>query len=538
MSICVPVNNGLILRSLFRDVIRGLRKISDQAPILIARTDYSTELKNEIEKASIDKLQYRDYLLSEIRHTALQKFSAEPKDVKDHVFYSQLWQGHHLATTLRAIQSDPNNAALWVDLIDIVVTERTAQLRRSNWILDYKSHKEVIDEHHLKEMHPLQAKRVLSKKKKMTSIISPSTDKGYKLLLKNREDNAAWVVRNYLKRLQLQGKIPNPFKLPHVSDSIRQQALQLPRVSDLIPGSTKSAVLKAAYDMDHINTIIKPEIEYLLNKRHYLEKYQRIVNKDGPVKVKIISTLAGIMQAHFLRAPVKDEKRMKQLAIDVKKLTRVIRKQFIWKLDSSQAEGICERKFGDGYAVRGSKGFSIDEIMYPKRYYEEIVLEEAEWEFLIKVEELKMVYGSSALNDAKFSNKLREVRQQIIQGWHEPLDTASREIDDEVKLYFTKYKITENSSIWERRAALQARMNLNFEKTSKKLGNLIGLLERDKVCAHSDLFHRSHHTSFNYGEIPEKDRIGTGKSLGDYLKEAGLSGYKMGYEFKKRLNIA
>lgn len=533
------IDNSVVLRSLFREITRGLRKIRTQPVLLNAQDTSSSEFKREVKKALIDNSQYREYLLSEIRHTVLQKLSVKPKNthIKDHIVHSQLWQGHNLVEKLNAIHQEPSNSLNWKELVDLVLSERKLLLLKNKWTLDYKAHKKVIDEGRLKELHPLKAKQLLSKQREKKSYINDSSDKGYKLRLAESNDNASWVVRNYLKRLQLSGKIPNPFKLAYVSENMHQQALQLPKIVNLLPGSTKTNVLESAYDMDYVDAILKPEIEYLLNKKHYLEKYQNIVNKKGPAKVQIRSTLAGIMQAHFIRSPIKDELEMKRIAIDVKKLTRVIRKQFIWKLGTSQTESLSERMVGEGYAVRGSQGFSIDEIMYPRKYHEDLVLKEAEWEYLMKIEELKAKYGQNVMQDARVSNQLDKLRQQIVEGWIAPLNIATKAIDDEVELYFLKYKITDSSPIWKKRDLLQERMNMNYERTSRKFGELIENLRRDRVCAHSDLFYRS--SKDKQGKkLPEKERALGGKSLGNYLEEVGLSGYKMGYEYRKRLNIA
>ncbi|GEQ72102.1 hypothetical protein JCM33374_g5788 [Metschnikowia sp. JCM 33374] len=538
MSLSHSVDHNMVLRSMFREIMRGLRKISHQAPVLQKEDLCSSSFDAEVKKAAIDRIQYREYLLSEIRHTVFQKFSSTPRNFKDHVWHSRLFDGHNLVEKMSAICEHPGSPSSWKELVELVLEERNSQLRKSKWTLEYKANKKVIDEGHLKEMHPLNAKRQLSRQKRGTPEVDCTTDKGFKKCLAESEANASWVVRNYLKKLQVTDKIPNPYKLPYVSDSMHQQALQLPKVVNLLPGSTRDTVLESAYNMDYVESIIKPEIEYLLNKKHYLNKYQDIVNKKGPYKVQIKSTNAGIMPVRFIRSPVKDTVRMKNIAIDVKRSTRSIRKQFIWKLDSSQAENICERKIGDGFAVRGSKGYSVDEVMYPKSYHKDIASKEAAWEFLIKLEEFKAKYGDKVLQEEKLRSQLGKVRQVIVQSWLSPLDTASEAIDQEVKSYFNKYNVTENSSIWKRRAALQMRMDKNYQRTSKKLAKLIKLLERDGVFLHSDLFYRSRGFEWvNGNQIPEKQRILSGKSLGDYLEEVGLKGYKMGYEFKRRLNI-
>ena len=531
--------NNAALRSMFREIIRGLRKIRNKLPILQKADNSSTEFKKEVEKAAIDRIQYRDYLLSEIRHTLIQKFSSKPKNIKDHAWHTRLWHGHNLAQTLNEIHSHPTQPRAWSNLVKIVLEERQSQFQKNKWTLDYRAHKKEIDESHMKEMTPLQAKQLLSRQAKKPEKASFKTDKDYRKALKESEENAQWVVRNYLKRLQLSGKIPNPYKLPYVSENMHEKALELPKLHNVLPGSTKAAVMETAYNMTYIECILKPEIEYLLNKRHYLDKYQEIVNTKGPTKVQVRKTLAGIMQAHFIRSPLKDEKRLEELAIDVKRLTRAIRKQFVWNLGLSQSEHLTERKIGEGYAVRGSRGYSMDEVMHTRAYLENLVSQEAEWEYSMKIEELKAKYGPNALQDNRITSQLDKLRQQMKQGWFEPLDIASKDIDDEVELFFVKYKIADTSPIWERRDALQTRMDERYEKTSQKLGKLIKLLERDQVHAHSDLFHPSTSKgSATVREMPERGRIGTGKSLGDYLEEVGLNGYKMGYKFRKKLNIA
>lgn len=370
-------------------------------------------------------------------------------------------------------------------------------------------------------------------------------------LKKETRKNAHDVVLRYLKKLQLQGKIPNPYKLPY-ADHLYKQAINLPKSLVFLPGSTTSAALEASYDLEYIETIIKPEVEYLLNEKHPLDKLSDIVNNRGPYKVTIRSTSAGLMVAPFLRVPNYDKMKMKELAMDIKKLMRAVRKQTIWNHSKDSKTTVSEVPHGEGFSVRGSRGFSLDEVMYPREYYEELATQEANWESLIQLEEYKSTGKNIDLTTSRAQDGLRKTHRTNLKSWISALVEATEAIDAEIRLYYKKYEIKADSPVWKKQQELQELMDRRHEKLVAGYIGLLKQLETDRVFMHSELFngnnpvqtgyedmiaHDSRRAEKNRLGLAEQERTGLGKKLGDYLEQFCHRGYKMGYRFAKRLNV-
>lgn len=545
-------------RSLFRAILRGIEKIRPLKSAISNVQSSNRLVQQEIAKFSVNPELYHRHLLAEIRQLAWEEFLEIPKHLKDVAVFSKLSEGLSFVKVLQAIKERPEEPEGWGQLMEALVGHRSNQLKKYHWKRQYDAHKTVIDQGRLKNVPTLLAKRIVSREQKARktelrySSLSPSRKaKAYTSIVKASKENAAFVVRNYLKRMQLAGKVPNPYKLPYMRPKVLAQSADLPETREILPGSTKMSILEEAYDMDYIESITKPEIEYRINESYFLKKYSQIVNEKGPFKVQLRTTMAGAMPAHFLRLPYAQLRLLEAMAMDIKNLVRLARKQFLWNLDSAAAGSISDKPHGEGYAVRGSGGFTIEEIMYPRSYYENLAAEEAAWEFRMEVRRLEANWNKIQRRTSDVDDQLRFIYTCFRKSWEEPLIVATQKIDKEMHRYYKKYRILEESDIWKRRKALQEKMNFKYSKLIDKLEKLASIIQKNQVSMHLDLFNLNKTQNRLYEGriiqeekvlprirrgIPERGGAGLGRTLGDFMQEVGLRGFKMGEKFDKRLN--
>lgn len=540
-----------LTRALYRELLRGLNNIKSVVPIIDADNE-NKMVQRELTRAQQNPELYGKFLSSEIRYYVDEEFRRDRKRTNEKSLHLTLVEGTQLIDALAEVHRDPHTNHGWTKVIELLVKHRDAEFTRQRWVSEYHKNRDAIDEVRNKGSHPLIKKQKESRAQlktardpKFSMLSSSGQHKAYKKALEDSKENADFVVRNYIKKLQLEGRIPNPYKLPYVSDSISKQAINMPDPSKLLPGSTKHSVMKEAYDMEYIDAIVKPEIEFLINQAHYLDPLRKRMNEKGPYKVKIRHTNAGAMTAHFIKLPYTREKEMKEIAMDIKELMRAIRKQFIWNLDpKTSGAKLSEKKIGDGFAVRGSGGFSPEEVMFPRYYHEKLAQDEAEWEY-------KMETLLNENQGPETEGKLAKLRRALHASWRAPLEESTAAIDHEILLLYKKYKVDRQHPIFDDQAHFQREMNEFHEKKAHAYEELLQVLKEDNVFLHSDLVNKDvvkvlyddcmkneekKKEKHRHG-VAELERKGMGKRLGDYLESHGFRSYKMGYRFAKRFGF-
>lgn len=508
-----------------------------------------SNLAAEIKKSQLDLEKYKELLLSELRFLTREAFLNENRNNSTNQF-KKYTCGTDLIEALNDILEGKSMS--WNHLISLLVNFRELRAKESLWRHNFRKDQEIIEQGIFKREPSALVKKKLSEGRRLKaqkvsvpfrSLTSNERTKEYKKQVALSRINASKTMKIHLKSLQLLGLIPNPLKLPYLSTLKSAQYLAQPQQRHLIPGSVKSAVLKKAYDEDIIRTILGSELEYRLNEKHFFGKVEHVVNRRGPAKIKIIASHSGAMPVHFLRTPRKQLKFMKMVGIDVKRLMRCIRKRFIWNLNGDKSQSVSETKHGDGYSVVGSRGYSFDEIMFPREYYQKLANEEALWEYVLE----KNSQRESAIpipRDEK-SNRLN----QLLLEWTEALEISTVMIDQELELYFRKYR-TITKELRTQRAKLQLDSNKHHEKVAARFLKLLSVFEDEDVFMHSDLYNNKILTASKYESMlanddsfPPKLRRGvstresTGILLGDYLAAFGFKGFKMGQNFRKRHSI-
>lgn len=552
-------SHAALLRAMYRQLLRGL-EVTRRLPVTVSSRSVSPTLAlyRELVKAEKNPVLYGEFLTSELRYRIEEEFRTQHLRVNERSLLMSLVTGEKLITLLDEVKKDPLNSTTWNAIVEILVEHRHSEMQRAQWKQSYLRSKPEIDRAREKDLDPLTAKRLrfarlrtLDQEEKFTSLSASQRRKALKAAIASSRDNGHTVVRNYLKKLQVNGRIPNPYKLAYVPASLTSQTPFMPKEETLIPGSTRHAVLDAAYDLEYVESILKPEVEFSINHHHYMADLERIVEQEGPYKVKIRSTNAGVMLANFIRLPFNRHQLMQEIALDVKKLVRAARKAFIWNLGPGQKLEKAEKKLGEAYSVRGSKGFTVSEYMYPREYYEKLTNAEAEWELLMELERLKAKYGPDIVVNPKFKLGFNTLARSVFADWNEPLEEATKLVNDEVSQYYDKYKVDRDSPIWDDQMKFQLMMNDSFKNTVSRYTKLLAKLEKDRVFVHSELYRPSlvtqnykrtmakeeKKTAKNKHGLPELERTGQGKTLGDYLEEYGFKAYKMGYKFAQRFRF-
>lgn len=548
MATRIPASrHEYLVKCLYKSLLRGLCKTKCLVPVIDINMETDEYLLPELKKASIDVNMYRDFLVSELRYYIDEKIRKRPRSSID--MYLSIMRGDHLSECLEKLPVDASKAEHWHEVIRHLVYLRDELFKKQKWKKFYSENQKQIDEQRSKDL-PLKISRRLASVKNphrkgqtpFRSLKANEQLKEYKKAMVESKEDAGFVVRNYLKRLQLEGRIPNPYKLPFVSKTLTLQSANLPNPNVLLPGSTKSFVIEQAYDAVYIEAVIKPEVEYLINQS-IMNDTDFQMNEKGPQRAKIHSTNAGIMTVHFLGAQFSPHSVMKNIAMDIKKLTRLYKLRHVWNVKATNKTALAhEKKVDEGYAVKGSGGYSDDEVICTKEYYQNLADTEASWEALI-----------DDLRDYDKFGKMRPVRRKASlyrQEWREALDISSAYIETELRSICTKYKLLEE--IFSEQDRVQKALQERYEERSQRYARLVEMLEKDKVFMHSELINfrnpvthglddyleaDSNKQPQNKQGLPQMERLGMGKTLGDYLRIFKFSNYRMGQRYRKRFKF-
>lgn len=558
MSHIWPGHNAL-LRAMYREILRGIHKIKPCIPVVGSDPAHKSALvQTELRKASKWPQAYGDNLRTELKIRAEESFRKEHRWLDGRSLLPRLEAGQLLIELLGQIHREPTSVQLWESAVEFLVRMRQDELQKCQWRQKYLQNKEKVDDIRERDLPLLTVRRLRHKRLRKThkkvvflDLSASERRKFIKSEMAASRDSAGFVVRNYIKKLQLEGTLPNPYRLPYVPASLTRQTVHMPKLDKLLPLSTSRRVLEAAYDHDYIEAILKPEVEYRINMLEHIDRIGRVISEKGPRKIRIKSTNAGAMTAHYLSLPSLNNRYMRQLGNDITRLMRTVRKNFIWNLEELAV--VSEKKYSGGYGVRGSRGFTVNEIMWPRHYYEELANQEAEWEMLLEVEKLKQARGEAFLEKREVRAKLNQVAALHFASWREPLQETTRALKNELTMMYAKYAIKSNSPIWLKRRKHQRSMDRQFKRMVVRYRELLSDLEKNRVFMHSELYRstvgagssdysamlasQQHLAEGDRPGLPESSLRGRGRTLGAYVRESGFRGYFMGNKFAKRFGF-
>lgn len=529
--------------TLYRSLIRHTNRLST---LEIAKTneECSKDFKTELFKANIDRKLYVKLLKSELFYIIQVEFRNKdrgkinnPNNLRERII-----AGLELQNNLENIK---DNETAGLKLIERLVKYRQQKHLEQTWRAEYLKDPVEIDKSRNKDKPTLLLKQIESRSKKsqlplrgFKNLKQKDKENRIKMELIRCEENTQKLLRRYLKKLQTNHEIPIPHLLPYTPESALLPVHESVSTSISIPGSTSKSSIAYAYDQEYIDAIIKPEMEFDINKYHYLENLQSIVNEKGPFKVQIQITEAGPIPVPYIRMPYPRLKQLKEVALDIKKMMRLVRLKTVW--NALEDTNITEPKFADGsYSVRGSKGFGEDERLHPKIYYDLLAQGEGLWEYLI---------NASLKNDTS-----RDVASYINE-WSEALEDATDSINEELTSYYQKYnklKSSKSPLLYEQKI-LQHQMNVHYNEQLDRYTHILKLIEDNKVFKHSEIVNSdtvtksyeeyliendSKKTKKSQKGMPSLERIGMGKHLGDYLDDVGYHNFKLGVNFDNKLKF-
>ncbi|ODV81820.1 uncharacterized protein CANTADRAFT_43554 [Suhomyces tanzawaensis NRRL Y-17324] len=519
MRLYDKLSHKLAVRALFRSLLRRVKG----ANITISATN------PDHAKYSLDPQLYISYLKSEWKYNLRMEFSSMHKTEKS--FAKSFLRGVEIDQRIATSESRGDA------LVEVMLEYRKTKFQEQKWRANYLERKQDIQKQDDKAAKELQLRKQESKLKKPIDpkqifhrLEAPQKHRVVLSELKASKEFSEHLLRRYLKLKQQSLQLPNPAMLPNTPD-----IKEIPEYKSkyALPGSTRHDLIKAGYDTEYIDAIVKPSLEYDINKYHYLNNLQHIVNNKGPYPVKIATTSAGPIPMPYIKVPFARPQQMKQIALDTKKLWTVIRIRNVWVSEPGTIKD--EKMFSDGrYSIPGSRGFGPEQFMYPRSYYQKLAESEALWEYVLDRE----TGGSRSFSS-------------YVSDWTEHLDINTKVLEAKVDAYFSKYSQlrTRNSSLQKERDALQLQMNEHYDQLVATYDSLINELNTQGIFKHSEIVNPAKvtqtypqildttpHARVSEG-IPELERIGMGKKLGDYLREAGVKSFSWGEKFYKRFKF-
>lgn len=530
--------------TLYRSLIRHTNRLST-LEITQSDEECSKDVQTELFKANIDRKLYVRLLKSELFYIIQDEFRVNHKEKinNPNKLRERIVAGLELQNDLENIKDGEVSG---VKLIEKLVEYRQQKQREQNWKAEYLKDPGEIDKSRNKDKPTLLLKQIESRSKKpqlplrrYKGLTQKDKENRIKMELIRCEENTQKLLRRYLKKLQTNHEIPIPHLLPYTPESALLPIEESVSTSISIPGSTRKSSIAYAYDQEYIDAIIKPEMEFDINKCHYLENLQSIVNEKGPFKVQIQITEAGPIPVPYIRMPYPRLNHLKEVALDIKKMMRLVRLKTVWNASGNDAN-ITEPQFSDGsYSVRGSKGFGENERLHPKIYYDLLAQGEGLWEYLI---------------DASLKNDDTKDVASYVNEWSKALEDATNCINEELTSYYQKYNKLKSSKspLLQEQKILQHQMNVHYNEQLNRYMHIIKLIEDNKVFKHSEIVNSdtvtksydeyliendSKTTKKNQRGMPSLERIGMGKHLGDYLDDVGYHNFKLGVNFDKKLRF-
>ncbi|KAK6458276.1 uncharacterized protein RJT20DRAFT_30333 [Scheffersomyces xylosifermentans] len=557
------------IRSLYRNLIRHTKRLNNisnntTSPALTYLKDSNTYTTPEattftnvaeLNKIKLDPTLYFKNLSYELSYSFRIEFTRT--DLNSNWFPQAFGHAISIDEFMGALLDDQQTNKLHKldELLTIVVNYRHSQFIRQKWRADYLSQKDEIDKKINREKE-VNNKRVSSKQPKKPTdplkiyhkLTNIEIRKVIKNELKRSDIHLNHLLRRYFKQKQANKEIPLPHLLPYTSDEISLPASSLKK-SSLVPiGTTTNSSIDAAYDKVYIQSVIIPSLEYDINKRAFLDRMDNIVNELGPTKVKIRTTSSAFNTLSYITMPYPTIPELQELGIDFKKSSFLARLQNVW--ESSPGNMKDENQLKDGsYSIKKSGGFGIDECIYPRYHYESLATDEALWEYLL---DLEISNRSEALTRGSNKSKSKKVFSEAIlekykREWTQALEITSEALNADIEDMKRKYQVLRGSKspLAERKDKLQKQQFKHFDKTSVAYQELMSQLNKHQIFKHSEIVNfgdrvantydkklRDHSISKKaYYGIGKTERLGMGKTLGDYLEDSGQRHFKWGYVF-------
>lgn len=397
--------------------------------------------------------------------------------------------------------------------------------RRSSFL---KNRKE-LEEKRIDTLRGRESKLAMSRKrskvklKESDLLIDQDVDdfiaKGLKIASKNGQS----LILRYLNQLQYAGKISNPHLLPYTPETLQTNGDQYDS-HHVIKGLTQK-IIDQSFDKEYIESIIIPSLVFDLNDMK-MDEIATIVNEKGPYQATAKENKSGTVPLPYLLSPFKHKPGRKKLAYLIRQQVLWSRIKKIWETTHELEEENMSR---DGsYPVSGSRGFGAEELMKPRQYYEKLCECEELFELFCEIEQRKL--------DGRDLNEVIDLDQF---NWTEHLDIVSNEIATKYDTVLQESKL----DLSELQKSLQQRFDEGYEDKVERFTNLLHQLKAFNVFKHSEIVTPANSTvlrndlqSVSLDKFPTEERVGRGKTLGEFLKSHDFPYFEFGNELRKKIN--
>lgn len=268
----------------------------------------------------------------------------------------------------------------------------------------------------------------------------------------------------------------------------------------------------------YVRAVIKPLLEHDFNVVTAGD-LAHSVNERGPYPVKINMNNSGPYLVPILTHPRPNRAKLQRIALDIKRLVRLVSLMNVWELDPDTTFTHHGSLHPDGSVlVKGSRGFGTNERVFPMYHHTELGVAEAEWELTLQRQAGGEV--DQRTYDLHVDLWLEAVREtkSYLRGEYDMLKARNR-----VSL-----------SLFETQKRLQHVHNARYDVFCRKLQRLTTLLAENNVFKHSDLVNPDRVTSPKPGLHL---RVGMGKTIADYLEEAGWAHFRWGMFHDRNLRL-
>lgn len=533
-------NHVGVIRSLYRSLLRTGVALKRRNLPLIDNKQYDQDVCDDIEAAKIDSTRYRKYLHHEIMYYIHHDFRNEVRTEKE--LYERIQLGSNVHRTLYEFAFN-NDDSMFIEVLRHINDYRLREQRSCNRISQrfHEADKVLFDGKIPKSAQNKFAFPV----RKFQQLTNTEREKRIHQELKQSNNNKNELVRRYLKHLQMKNVIPIPSLLPYNHNPLPDTKIKL---SSKIHNSTAMKTLRLSYNKKYIDSILLPELEFDINYNQNLDKILKRINEKGPFPVKIRQTQAGPITIPYLKLPHSDLKSMRQMALDIKKLTQLYNLILIWEENGNNASLLLTKNSDNTYPIGWFREYGRNARMISRTYYEQLTDMESYWEYLI---DKAMIQGKDNQGECFTHNHVKQdlqrIRHSYQASWKEPITISSDYLNNRYQKYYKKYNKAYMKTLIERQKAQQARLNLRYNDMINRYNNLIKALETHNISKHSDIVHSLPGTSFSHNKYLIKDddsikkfRQGMPltkastkrKTLSDYMEEHGFTSFKVGMRYK------
>lgn len=499
-------------------------------------------ISQELDLARTNPSLYTQYLASDIKHSIRQRFRAKISNTL--VFYRSYSRGVQLVSLLDDISNNSDN---FVSLLEFVLHFK----QREFDLVQKKAHGYYLKG--VEEFNGILPKPDAEKfpwpLKPFKSLQNHEREKRLKHEISESKENKHKVIRRYMKHLQMNHKLAVPQLLPYTNLNLPAPNIKL---SSKIYDSTSVKSITLGYNLNMVAAILEPELEFNVNYHGFLKPLEQIVNEKGPYQVKIRTTNAGATSIPYIKLPMPQLDKMKEIAMDIKKLAKDFTLHRLWE-SSHDDPGSKEKRNADGsYSIGWFKQYGPNARIFSKDVLASLYQDEAKWEFELELASLKTQgEDGKMVNPEDIKQDLMDIKNSYIDSWMEALDITSAQLLANWQSYGQKYNQHHLDKLLVEQKQYQQKMNQHFQSQINRYNNIKTLLEEAKASMHSDLVSPKVLESLISNQLLLDDRYvkktrtgislserrGLNKKLGDYMDQANMASYKLGMKYETRFKF-